>query len=36
MTNGHLTAKIDDTAIISQTKQPNGSVITFTASTQHR
>lgn len=30
-TNGHLTAKIDDTAINSQTKQPNGSVITFTA-----
>lgn len=29
--NGHLTAKIDDTAINSQTKQPNGSVITFTA-----
>lgn len=29
--NGHLTAKIDDTAIDSQTKQPNGSVITFTA-----
>lgn len=28
--NGHLTAKIDDTAINSQTKQPNGSVITFT------
>lgn len=30
-TNGHLTAKIDDTAINSQTKQPNGSVIAFTA-----
>lgn len=29
--NGHLTAKIDDTAVNSQTKQPNGSVITFTA-----
>ena len=33
--NGHLTAKIDDTAINSQTKQPNGSVITFTAAPQH-
>ena len=30
-TNGHLTAKIGDTAINSQTKQPNGSEITFTA-----
>lgn len=30
-TNGHLTAKIGDTAVNSQTKQPNGSVITFTA-----
>lgn len=29
--NGHLTAKIDDTAINSQTKQPNSSEITFTA-----
>lgn len=29
--NGHLTAKIDDTAIDSQTKQPNSSEITFTA-----
>lgn len=29
--NGYLTAKIDDTAINSQTKQPNGSEITFTA-----
>ena len=29
--NGHLTAKIDDTAINSQTKQPNGSEITFTS-----
>lgn len=28
--NGHLTAKIDDTAVNSQTKQPNGSEITFT------
>ncbi|MFR4414978.1 MAG: InlB B-repeat-containing protein, partial [Butyricicoccus sp.] len=28
--NGHLTAKIDDTVINSQTKQPNGSEITFT------
>ena len=28
--NGLLTAKIDDTAVVSQTKQPNGSVITFT------
>ncbi|MFR0942294.1 MAG: InlB B-repeat-containing protein, partial [Butyricicoccus sp.] len=28
--NGHLTAKIDDTAINSQTKQPNSSEITFT------
>ena len=28
--NGHLTAKIDNTAINSQTKQPNGSEITFT------
>lgn len=30
-TNGHLTAKIGDTAVNSQTKQPNGSEITFTA-----
>ena len=29
--NGHLTAKIDNTAVVSQTKQPNGSEITFTA-----
>lgn len=28
--NGHLTAKIDNTAVVSQTKQPNGSEITFT------
>lgn len=28
--NGHLTAKIDDTAVNSQTKQPNGSEMTFT------
>ena len=28
--NGSLTAKIDDTAVNSQTKQPNGSEITFT------
>ena len=28
--NGHLTAKIDNTAVNSQTKQPNGSEITFT------
>ena len=36
MTNGHLTAKIDNTAVVSQTKQPNGSEITFTAAPQHR
>lgn len=29
--NGSLTAKIGDTAVVSQTKQPNGSEITFTA-----
>ena len=29
--NGHLTAKIDDTAVNSQTRQPNGSAITFAA-----
>lgn len=28
--DGLLTAKIDDTAVVSQTKQPNGSEITFT------
>ena len=28
--NGHLTAKIDNTSVVSQTKQPNGSEITFT------